>query len=285
MALRDTQEILADWIRAPEGVAAALAEEDADADAGSEERETALSRLEALIRADRTLDATGRLEIYANAYFHRILGVLAADFPALRDALGAAAFHDLVTSYILVTPSRHPSLRYAGLGMPNFIASHYAASGIRARSPWAAELARFEWARVDAFDAADRPVLARETLALLAPEKFGSLVLCLGPWAQICAFEHPVDRLWALATRGEKIIAVAPTRSTSLLVWRKKEAVVHRRVEPLEEAALTLLGVGTRFDSLCEWAATETGESEAPAQAAGWLEQWIADGLLAATVD
>ena len=283
MALRDTQEILADWIREPEGVAAALAAEDAVA--RSEERDSALSRLEALIRADGTLDATGRLEIYANAYFHRILGVLAADYPALREALGAAAFHDLVTSYILVTPSRHPSLRYAGLRLPNFIASHDAASGIRARSPWAAELARFEWARVDAFDAADRPVLAREALALLAPEKFGSLALCLGPWAQLCAFEHPVDRFWALATRGEKVIAEAPTRSTSLLVWRKDEAVVHRRVEPLEEAALTLLGLGTRFDSLCEWAATETGESEAPALAAGWLEQWIADRLLAATVD
>ena len=283
MALRDTQEILADWIREPEGVAAALAAEDAVA--RSEDRDTALSRLEALIRADGTLDATGRLEIYANAYFHRILGVLAADFPALRDALGAVAFHDLVTSYILVTPSRHPSLRYAGLRLPNFIASHEAASGIRARSPWAAELARFEWARVDAFDASDRPVLAREALALLAPEKFGSLVLCLGPWAQLCAFEHPVDRFWALAIRGEKVIAEAPTRSTSLLVWRKDEAVVHRRVEPLEAAALTLLGLGTRFDSLCEWAATETGESEAPARAAGWLEQWIADGLLAATVD
>jgi hypothetical protein len=283
MALRDTQETLAGWIRAPEGVAAALAEEDAAV--RSEERETALSRLEALIRADGTLDATGRLEIYANAYFHRILGVLAADFPALRDALGAAAFHDLVTSYILVTPSRHPSLRYAGLRLSNFIASHDAASGIRARSPWAAELARFEWARVDAFDAADRPVLVREALALLAPEKFGSLVLCLGPWVQICAFENPVDRLWALATHGEKVIVEAPMGSTSLLVWRKDEAVVHRRVEPLEEAALTMLGLGTRFDSLCEWAAIEAGESEAPAQAAGWLEQWIADGLLAATVD
>ena len=54
---------------------------------------------------------------------------------------------------------------------------------------------------------------------------------------------------------------------------------------PLEAAALTMLGLGTRFDSLCEWAATETAESEAPELAAGWLEQWIADGLLAATVD
>jgi hypothetical protein len=278
MALREAQKTLADWIRAPEGVAAALAEEDA-ASAG-QLAGVATRRLEGLIRSDATLDATGRLEIYANAYFHRILGALSSDYPALQHALGASPFHDLVTSYLLVEPSRHPSLRFAGTRLANFILSHEAAAGIRARAPWASDLAAFEWARVDAFDAADGLVLARESLASLAPEAFGSLLLCLGPWALLHSFEHPVDRIWASATRGEELDSETAVGGASLLVWRRDERVMHRRVEPHEAAALALLRHGVRFESLCEWAATRIGESEAPAQAARWLERWLADGLL-----
>ena len=283
MALRDAQQSIARWIRAPEGVAAAIAEEDVAT--GSEAFDTATRRLGDLIRADATLDATGRLEIYANAYFHRILGVLSEDFPALRGALGVDAFHDLVTSYLLVEPSRHPSLRYVGMRLPSFISSHEATSGIRARSPWAADLAAFEWARVDVFDARDGPVLRREGLASLAPEEFGSLILRCGPWTQVRCFEHRVDRLWNMATRGDPFVAEDTTHSTSVLVSRKNETVLHRRIESLEEAALRQSSPGIRFAALCEWAAGEIGDSEAPRQVATWLEQWVADGLLTDTVE
>jgi hypothetical protein len=280
MALREAQKVIADWIRAPEGVAAALAEEDG---ASGSAPGIATRRLENLIRSDATLDATGRLEIYATAYFHRILGVLEADYPALHAALGAEAFHDLVTSYLLVEPSRHPSLRYAGSRLANFLSSQNAAAGIRDRSPWAPALAAFEWARVDVFDVVDGAVLVRESLASLAPEEFGSLQLCLGPWAQLRSFEYPVERIWASATRGENLPSEDAVGSTAVLIWRKDEAVRHRHVDSRERAALDLLDQGIRFEGLCEWAATEVGESEAPAQAAGWLERWLADGLLVAS--
>jgi len=278
MALREAQKAIAGWIRAPEGVAAALVEEDAAS--GNEAPGAATRRLEGLIRSDTTLDATGRLEIYANAYFHRLLGVLKADYPALQEALGADSFRDLVTSYLLVEPSRHPSLRYAGSRLADFLSLHDAAAGIRARAPWASDLAAFEWARVDVFDAADGSVLARESLASLAPEEFGSLLLCLGPWALLRSFEHVVDRIWASATRGEELIFEELVGRSNVLIWRKDEAVLHRRIELREEAALAQLRRGIRFEGLCEWAAAEIGESEAPAQVAGWLERWVADRLL-----
>jgi hypothetical protein len=278
MALREAQKTIAGWIRAPEGVAAALGEEDAAS--GDPTPGAAARRLENLIRSDVMLDATGRLEIYANAYFHRILGVLGADYPALQQALGSDPFHDLVTSYLLVEPSHHPSLRYAGARLADFLSSHAAAAGIRARSPWASDLAGLEWARVDVFDVADGIVLTRASLASLAPEQFGSLFLCLGRWTRLRAFEYPVDRIWASVNRGEEFNPEETVSATSVLVWRKEEAVLHRRVEKLEESALALVGRGIRFDDLCEWAATEIGESEAPALAAGWLGQWVADGLL-----
>jgi hypothetical protein len=284
MALRETQQAIADWIRAPEGVAAALAEEDSASmgvDPGSASR-----RLADLIRSDAALDATGRLEIYANAYFGRILGVLSSDYPALSSAMGTNAFNDLVTSYLLVEPSSHPSLRYAGARLASFISSHEAAAGIRARDLWASDLATLEWARVEVFDAIDGVVLARASLASLAPESFGSLSLRLGPWVRFCHFEHPVDRIWKAAMGGTgdaraaaRLADEAECEST-LLIWRKDEAVLHRRVERPEADALELTHQGITFEGLCEWAATQVGEEDAPAKAAGWLETWLADGLL-----
>ena len=199
MALRETQLTLARWIRSPEGVAKALAEEDSRARGAAPG--AAARRLVDLIRGDDALDATGRLEIYANAYFHRILGVLGTDYPALQGALGSEAFHDLVTSYLLVEPSRHASLRYAGARMSKFLSAHESASGIRVRAPWAANLAEFEWARADVFDALDGPALAREELSGVSPEQFGSLRLSLGSWVLLRAFEYPVDQLWRSGMR------------------------------------------------------------------------------------
>jgi hypothetical protein len=272
MSLRETQTTVADWIRAPEGVAKALA--------GDSNPDLARAKLAALIRSDTTLDAIERLEIYANAYFYRLLGVLSEDYEALRNLLGDALFHDLVTSYLLVEPSRHPSLRYAGARLPEFLASHTAADGIRTRAPWAADLARLEWTRVDVFDVGNGQVLTRDALVGLAPEEFASLRLALAPWAIVCSFEHPVDALWTAGIRDEEPPITDGSDPLSLLVWRRDERVRHRRLETLESLALRVLEEPTSFANLCEWAADRVGEADAPALAAGWLEKWVAEGLL-----
>lgn len=278
MSLRELQNELSGWVRAPQGVAAAIAEED-DA-AGRMQSESALHRLEGLIRSDESLDATRRLEIYANAYFSRILAVLRADYPALVALIGDAAFNDLVTSYLLVEPSRSPSLRYAGLRLSDFISNHEAASGIRERWPWAGDLAAFEWARIDVFDAVDGSALTREAVASIAPSNFGSLFLCLGPWVLLRAFEYPVERLWRAGIHEGGLVKDGLTGEARMVIWRRDEKVLHRSMDRHEEAALALLSLGSRFDELCEWAAVEIGEDEAPARAAAWLAQWLSDGLL-----
>ncbi len=281
MSLHEAQSAISDWVRAPNGVAAALAEEDAkrsqrlDGDAAR--------RLDELIRSDGSLDATRRLEIYANAYFSRIHGVLRADYPALVATLGDIAFNDLVTSYLLVEPSRSPSLRYAGLRLADFLSSHEAAAGLRERWPWASDLAAFEWARIDVFDAKDGPVLARRALESLAQESFGKVFLCLGPWVRLRVFEHPVVDLWRAGIHDETVAADATRGASRVVIWRREEKVLHRSLERNEEAALALLSLGSRFDALCEWAAGDLGEDAAPAQAAAWLERWLADGLLVAS--
>ena len=245
MSLVDVQTRLSGWIRAPEGVARALDEQDGGAPGAS--TGIARRRLEALIRGDGALDATGRLEIYANAYFHRIHGVLCDDYPALAGALGADLFRDLVTSYLLVHPSRHPSLRYVGDRLPGFLATEDAAAGLRERAPWAADLAALEWLRCEVFDAADEPLLTRDAVAARAPEAFADLSLRLGSWVRLAHFAHPVDRIWRQGCDGKAPAATSEVEPVCMLVFRREERVLHRPLEDLEADALEARPLDDRF--------------------------------------
>src|ERR1041385_2998778 len=101
--LNDTQQLLWHLITAPEGVRPAL-----------ETSDGLRSDLARTVRGDERLDAAGRLDVYANMYFFRLLDALKEDFPAVLRVIGETPFHNLVTDYLLVHFPTHPSLRYAG---------------------------------------------------------------------------------------------------------------------------------------------------------------------------
>ena len=276
--LRALQDDLRALIAAPEGIRAALSERDEEAEAAPGTSERALERS---IRSDERLSAAMRLDVYANAYFYRIKGVLEKDYPRLAIVLGEAHFHDLVTSYLLVHPSQHFSLRFVGTHLADFIRDDCADS-IRARAPWAEDLARFEWALVDAFDAPDRAHQDRAALGEIPPEQWGALQLTLDPAAQLLELAWPVNRI-ADAYREDQLDEEPPSLSretTALLVWRCDERVFYRPVEPLEARALGRVAAGLRFGTLCEALADELGADEAPLRAAGWLMQWTEQQLL-----
>jgi hypothetical protein len=239
--------------------------------------------LEGWLVSDARCAALPRLEVYANAYFARLLGVLRDDFGALAAALGDDGMNDVATAYLWACPPRRPSIRHAGAELASFLASHPAAAPFRRRWPWCADLARLETALCDAFDAADAPLLARETLAALAPEAWGTLRLRLAPCVRVLALDWPVLPLRAAFERDEPLPAPPPEpAANAVLVWRRDELVRWRSLAPLESALLESVRAGADFETLCELAARAVGEQRAPAEAAAQLAGWIGSGLLSA---
>jgi len=258
--LAAAQRRLWQLLAAPEGVRAALAEEGLGAEAA----------LEALFAGDARAPAAARLEVYANAYFHRLCDVLRGDYAALAAALGAEAFHDLATAYLLAYPPRHFSLRFAGDRLGAFLAGDEPeAAFFRARWPYAADLAALEWARVDAFDAPDDAPLTREALAGLAPEAWATLPLQLRASARLLTLTLPVERLRRAAARGEPLPleGFAP-ELTHLCVFRDGDAVLDRRLDPAEAALLARARTATSFGAVCDSLAS-------PAAAAAHLSRWL----------
>jgi len=272
--LADVQRRLWRLITAPEGVAPVLAE---DGDPRGR-------NLEVWLTGDRALGAVRRLDVYANAYFLRIHDCLKQDYGALSAALGAEAFHDLATAYLLAHPPRHPSLRFAGVALANFLAADPAAAPFRRRWPWAADLARLEWALVDAFDAADEPSLQREDLARLPVDRWPALRLRFHPSLRLLRLSWPVQVLRGAWERGEPLPPVEAAAAT-VGVWRCGERVVFRTVPPLEATLLASACAGVGFGALCERAAEDLGEDAAPGYAAERVAQWVADELLVHPLD
>jgi hypothetical protein len=231
----------------------------------------------ALVRGDPRADAATRLGIYRRMYGARLAEALEAQFPRLARLLGHDDFHALAGAYAADEPSRHPSLRWLGERLPDWLARR------RAEAPWLADLARLEWARSDVFDAPDEPVLAADAVRALPPDAFPALPLALVAAHRLVTVEHGAGRLWDAAD-GDAAVHGAGVRGAgeTLLVWRQGTAVFHRAVDGAERAALALVAAGTTFGALCDAALGGLPVEEAAGAAFAWLTTWLADGLLAA---
>lgn len=272
-SLADAQQALREIVTAPEGVAAALrAAGDPDGHG-----------LAALLRGDGGLPPAKRLEIYANAYFERLRAALATDFPDLARALGDDAFHDLVRVYLMIHPPQRPSIRDAGARLAGFLASDEVAGPFRRHLPCVADLAAFEWAQTEAFDAPDARPLSGETLAALGPEAWPELRLAPVPALRLLSLDHPVHVLGDDATHASA--ATLAPRPTRLCVWRHEERVRFRELSVAEHGALVAVRAGGRFAEVCEVVGVAVGEEAAPSEVAGYLARWIGDGCLRAPED
>ncbi len=144
---------------------------------------------ESFIAPNSRLTAFERLEIYNRQYWYRVLGALAEDFPALRAVIGSRRFEALSIAYLTEHPSRSFTLRNLGSKLPAWLANHPEHAGRRHRL--AVDMAKMEWAFVEAFDAAELAPLTQRQIAALQAESR----LALQPYLQLIALHYPADDL------------------------------------------------------------------------------------------
>jgi len=153
---------------------------------------------ESFIAPNSRLSSFERLEIYNRQYWYRVLGAIAEDFPGLKTIVGARAFESLSIAYLTAHPSRSFTLRNLGSKMPEWLVANPQFAGRRHRL--AVDVARIEWAFVEAFDSGENTPLTLEQIATLDA---GSR-LALQPHLQLIALEYPADDLVLNLHKGEK---------------------------------------------------------------------------------
>ncbi len=180
------------------------------------------------IAPNSQLSSFERLEIYNRQYWYRVLGALAEDFPALRSLIGARAFEAMSVAYLSEYPSHSFTLRNLGSHLAEWLKRNPHFAGRRARL--AEDVARIEWAFVEAFDGAECEALTLEQISTLD----GDSRLALQPHLRLVSLDFPVDDLVLNLHKSEK-------RQTSEAgVRHEEEEQAPKKLPPLRRKATWL---------------------------------------------
>lgn len=218
-----------------------------------------------------------RLGIYHDAYRLRLIDALRNDFPALELTLGEDAFAQVMTEFISVHPSQHPSLRWLGERLPAFLRDH----ADYKKRPDIYELAEFEWAQNMAFDAPDVNTATLDDVRVLQNTQWLSLQLEFQPALQSLSCYSNAPEAWQAAIKDEtKIDAAIEEESQDWIIWRDDLQVVYRAMSKPENWCMQTFLHQKNFsdvcEGLCEWFPAE----EVPMKAAQYLQQWLQNGLI-----
>ncbi|MBL8693156.1 MAG: putative DNA-binding domain-containing protein [Planctomycetes bacterium] len=225
-----------------------------------------------------TLAPEERLEIYAQMMRERFVASLERDFPATCVFLGAQQFRELALAYANTTPSRHYNLIRYGDRFARFIkgrAGEHAAP--------ASDLAHFEWALSESFDAPEAPPLDVEALAKVPASRAGGHCLALAPAVRLLELNDSIIEIYRACVEGRRRVRTR-RRSTCVLVYRTGFQVQFREIDGAQMRALKALrGRGVPLARAVRLAAL--GFAGTPVARLRWLRErfaeWTSLGLLA----
>jgi putative DNA-binding protein len=235
--------------------------------------------IEARVIGSERVPIETRLGIYAGAYGSRLIDALGSNYPALAALLGEDDFQALGARYVNTHDSPYFSIRHYGEALAEFLARDADYADV----PLLAELARWEWALTEVFDAADAEALGPQVLAALAPQDWASLHFVCHPSVRRLALNWNAPQLWkSLTEGGERPELQVLAEPVEWLAWRGDLKTWFRSLERTEARALDALRAGRSFGELCELLAEAQGGSAAPATAVTLLNGWLTGGLLVA---
>jgi Putative DNA-binding domain len=238
------------------------------------------------IKPNDRLSSFERIEIYNRQYWFRLIDTFYEDFPGLRAILGRLKFNRLAKAYLTAHPSRSFTLRNLGQSLPQFVERN--PKLVTPRYELAIDMARFEWAQVEAFDGPARPPVTVDDLLGNNPQK---IRLALQPYLSLLRLRYPLDdyviRLKKDGLRGEASNAVEETlsenkkakrraqiprpREVFVVVHRYNNSLYYRRIDRRAFAVLTALQKGATLGRAVDSAFSDQPDPKLIRQ---WFQTW-----------
>lgn len=163
-------------------------------------------------------DPSARFSVYRNNVMSSLIDALADSFPVVQQLVGEEFFRAMAAVFVRHSPPRTRVLGEYGAGLGDFIEGF----GPAASLPYLADVARLEWLRIRAYQAADARPLDSDTLAaaLATPDRLSLLQLQLQPALGLLDSRFAVVSLWAAHQGALQIAQVDPYQAQSALVLR-----------------------------------------------------------------
>jgi len=246
---------------------------------------------ESFIKPNDRLTSFARLEIYNRQYWFRIRDCFYEDYPGLRAILGDQKFERLADEYLSKYPSQSYTLRNLGSRLVQFLRA--APRWTAPKTRLALDLARLEWAHIEAFDNEARPSLSTRHLAGAAAK----IRLKLQPHLTLLKLENEVDdflielkknsglrneasnameqnqrRKKTRVTRGLK------RKINFLAVHRYEDGIYYKRLEPGQFVLLSALQAGATLERACARLAGLKISGDPGETVGQWFAHWSALG-------
>ena len=145
----------------------------------------------AALVSDR-IAADRRFGIHVNTVFSLLGDGLEAAFPVVCRLVGAPFFRMAAHAFIARHPPTVPQLAVYGRDFADFLAQFPPAASV----PYLPCVARLEWARVEAYFAADAAPLAPARLQDVSADAYPTLIFILHPTVRLVRSRWPVFTLW-----------------------------------------------------------------------------------------
>jgi len=267
----------------PAGVAEGIASADA-----REAIDLAPAGVEQVIARSQQQTSIERLEIYAGAYYARLLECLRAEYPIMAQAMGAELFDEFAVEYLRRYPSQSYTLNELGSRFAQFLAE------TRPNSPdeddswldFLVDLATLEWCFSEVFDgpgAENQPLLSAAELKELSPDAWAAARLVPVPCLRILQLDFPVQTYYrAIRAGGEP---PPPDRApTWLAISRRNYVVRHFTLAPEEAQILQAIVAGRTIGEALAQVSPPAEVDSFAADLERWFQQWTAEGLFSAVL-
>jgi hypothetical protein len=278
------------WMQAvlmhPVGVAAGVASAEArrHLDVGPDGAEKVVTRSQALT-------AVERLEIYAYAYYARLLECLREEFPVLMHALTQEIFDAFAVGYLQAYPSRSYTLLRLGANFPRFLAeTRPEEGGGEGLSPdwpdFLIDLATLELTFNEVFDGPGvegERLLDADQLRAIPAEGLAKARLVGVSCLRLLPLRYPVHRYFTAVRRSQDPVPPAAAE-TYLAVTRRRYVVRHYELSPPAYQLLRALLAGQSVGEAIERAAEAAGHDldGFGGKLRTWFHDWAAEGFFRA---
>jgi hypothetical protein len=242
------------------------------------------------VKPNDRLTSFERLEIYNRQYWYRIKDCFFEDYVGLKALLGDRRFERMALAYLTECPSRSFTLRNLGRSLIQFLEAN--PRWIKPLEQTALDMARLEWAHIEAFDNEAKPRLQEDSLLGADP---AALFLKLQPHLTLlrlgCELDNFLIRLKRnQGLRSEASNAMEPGRTGArrslarhlrakpifLAVHRHNETVYYKRLKPAQFCLLSAIQGGANLSEAC--GSLDDFPKKDLAEVGKWFETWAALG-------
>jgi len=225
------------------------------------------------------IDKAMRLDIYAEAYFTRVLESMRADFQITEKVLGEISFKKLVADYLKQHPSRHYNIGEVGRDFSKFVAGYEDLSEVS----FLKALIEMEWLLIESFYANDTGVLEAGKLQALSDEDWATAEFKLASSVKLLQSNWPLDQFWKLSDESAEVDSTnfekLETKKFFLLV-REQGSVRLESLSTPEHCLLQKLKSGVSLMTALDETLQEFKNADVESEIMNWFNVWVGRGII-----